>query len=265
MPKTTSMKCLCLVIISIWQQQLKSLFKATKKGFCPTTSGLKTCRKSLVTVQILKGIMLQQRMFSWHRRLIELLHQNGWIFFVTLQVKRDQWGYSNTGNNGWSDGLSQPHYNGMRTTYPLQQNWEGESCPISQPISPSSTPLDLTFPPVTWSSTCFNFHQETFSYCNRSCRRWQIVQLITVWQVLFKCRSLPRALSRQYQALRRHASWEVKEGRAVHQSEAAGSLGGPACSHQQIHDSDLRRWPRVKWWSLKWRHSYFKWIKQSRV
>lgn len=46
-----------------------------------------------------------------------------------------------------------------------------KSCPISQPISPPSTPLDLTFAPVTWSSTCFNFHQETLSYYSRSCRR----------------------------------------------------------------------------------------------
>lgn len=105
MPEGTSTKCLCLVIISVWQQ-LQLLFKAIKKGVLSyhfwaanTQEVISNCADTDYTT------------FNWHRRHIELSHQNRWIFFVILLVKRDQWGYSNTRNDGWSDGLHKPRYN----------------------------------------------------------------------------------------------------------------------------------------------------------
>lgn len=104
-------------------------------------------------------------------------------------------------------------------------------------MSPSNL-LDLTFAPVMWSSTHFNLYPKHSGTLRDAAEGRQIVELITVWQVLFKCCSLSTALSSNSRLC---ADTPAEKGR---ENSSAGE-GSKACwvafgftnSHQR-HDSE---------------------------
>lgn len=147
MPKTTSMKCLCLVIITIWQQQLTLLFKAIKKGFMSyhfwpanTQEVISNCADTEEYYATVACVQLSQKThWAFAPKQMDLL--------VILQVKRDQWGYFNTRNNGWLDSLVHQIIIGYAQLTHCSRTEKEKSCLASQPISPLSTPA--------WSNLCF--------------------------------------------------------------------------------------------------------------
>lgn len=72
----------------------------------------------------------------------------------------------------------------------LQQNWEGEI--LSPSVSPWAQANCLIQPLLLWSSTHFNLYPKHSGTPPDTAEGWQIVELITVWQVLFKCSHSPQ-------------------------------------------------------------------------
>lgn len=188
MPKMASMKCPCLVITPTWQQLmillLLLLFKATKEGFCHTT-GLQTHKKSWVTKAA--PIQLAQRThWAFATKQMDLC-----CYFAGLKgsvglVQHWKW---------WMTSLSRPlHGNRIHktTAEPGRRN-------LVPSVSPWAQATCLIQPLLLWCGALhtLGLHPKHSGTLPDAAEGWQIVELITVWQVLFKCCSLPTALPRQ--------------------------------------------------------------------
>lgn len=112
-----------------------------------------------------------------------------------------------------------------------------KSCPFSHPLSLSNL-LDPTFAPVMRNSTHFNLYPKHSGTLPDAAEGWQIVELITVWQVLFKCCSLPTALSSNSRLCADAPAEKRRENGSAGEGSRACWVAFGFTSCHQSHDSE---------------------------